>query len=550
MKLSQYLLSELGQRGIHRVFGVPGRENAHILFNEFPSIEFVTARVEFNAGIMAEFTGRMTQRPQAVFCTMGPGATNMVTAASSAMLNRSPLLIVSAQLETDDRYYNLTHQCVDQRAVFEPVTKWSHELDDADELPAVLEKAFEIMMTEPVGPVHLSIPTNLFSKSINAARIPLRPAVRPQVVWPSFAANPAGLREIHALLAQSSRPLCLVGHEAVRAQAHKAVKSLCEAWNMPLLAAANAKGMMAVDHPLNVGSASCYMEGILQHPTALAELFDDVDLIINIGYQYVDDILPKMWNRGKPKKVVHLSAFASDPIASKYAPDLTVLGRVDQTVPELLTLGATPRKGISLNGLRDHYLTVYEASTSGGVMGPVSAIRAINDFLGDGTFVTDIGYYRHHAILFGRQSRVGQFFTDSGLSTFGCGLPSAAAAQFLDRDKPVFLLCGDGGFHSGSCDLETLVRHQLPVVIIVLNNSQFELIHRYQKRGGNGHNPEILSFSPIDFAQLAQANGVTGIKITSEAHLRHCIAERDRTKPLLLDVPFAYDVADKFIESF
>ncbi|MBK9730414.1 MAG: hypothetical protein IPO83_03845 [Chitinophagaceae bacterium] len=115
MKLSEVLLSEFLKRGIRRVFGVPGRENKYIFFNEVPEIEFITCRVEFNAGIMAEFTGRMTRRPQVCFGTMGPGATNLVTAAASAILNNSPLLIITAQLESDDRFYNLTHQCVNQK---------------------------------------------------------------------------------------------------------------------------------------------------------------------------------------------------------------------------------------------------------------------------------------------------------------------------------------------------------------------------------------------------------------------------------------------------
>ena len=113
MKFSKVLLKELKRRGITRVFGVPGRENASILFNEEPDIQYITARVEFNAGIMADFTGRLTRKPQVCFSTMGPGATNMTTAVASAMLNKSPMVFISAQLERGDIFYNQTYQCVD-----------------------------------------------------------------------------------------------------------------------------------------------------------------------------------------------------------------------------------------------------------------------------------------------------------------------------------------------------------------------------------------------------------------------------------------------------
>jgi thiamine pyrophosphate-dependent acetolactate synthase large subunit-like protein len=549
MQVSNYLLSEIYGRGVTRVFGVPGRENAHILFNEVPELEFITTRVEFTAGIMAEFTGRLTQNPQVAFCTVGPGATNMVTAASAAMLNRSPVLIVSAQLETDDRFHNLTHQCVDQRRIFEPVTKWSHELESAEDLPAVLDRAFRIMTTEPLGPVHLSIPIDLLKKTITglAGSAPLEAAAEPIEMAPPDA---AALGRVHSALVGSLRPLCLVGHEAIRARAEEQVRRLCRAWNMPLLAAANAKGILPHDDPLNIGSPSPYMEGILRYPTALADIFEEIDVILSVGYQYVDDILPKMWSRGRPKTILHVSTFSADPISAKYSPNVEVIGSIPRSLEALLELGALMKPLPGLQQLREQSQAIYCLESHNGKMTPVEVIRTINDNLEDGTFVTDIGYYRHHAILFSQPTRTRQFFTDSGLSTFGCGLPAAAAAQFVDRSRPVFLLCGDGGFHSGSGDLETVARHNLPIVIIVLNNNAFELIQRYQQYGGKGHNHGILAFRPVDFVKLAEANGIPAVHVDNAGSLRRAIKARDRIRPLLIEVPLAYHQEDKFVRSF
>lgn len=152
--------------------------------------------------------------------------------------------------------------------------------------------------------------------------------------------------------------------------------------------------------------------------------------------------------------------------------------------------------------------------------------------------------------MFSRPKRTNQFFTDAGLSSFGCGLPSAAAAQFIDKSKPVFLLCGDGGFHSGSCDLETLTRHQLPLVIIVLNNNAYELIQRYQQRGGNGDNKKILSFTGVDFIKLAEANGVRGAYAQDVESLSQLIRSRDKSRPLLIEISLSYHHNDQFKESF
>lgn len=549
MKFSVYLLNSLKQRGIDRVFGVPGRENARILFNEVEGIEYVTTRIEFNAGIMADFTARMTQKPQVAFCTMGPGATNMVTAVASSMLNHSPLLLISAQLESDDRYYNLTHQCVDQRAIFEPITKASIELDHAEQLPSALKKAFSLITGEPVGPVHLSVPSDFWEKDIGMDDELFEP-VCSNIVWPSEKASEDEIREIYNILNDSESPMVLVGNEAIRAKSEEEIRRFCKSWNISLLASANAKGIFPHDDPLNIGSASCYMEGILQYDTALADLFDDVDVIVNIGYQYVDDILPSMWARGKNKKIINLSAFSSEPIAKKYKPTLEVIGKISDTLHKLNQLPPIKKSPINTANLLNYSNSVYMQTSDGGSMTPIEIIRVINENIDNGILITDIGYYRHHAILFSRPSYTNQFFTDAGLSSFGTGLPSAAAAQFQDRSKSVFLLCGDGGFHSGSGDLETIARHKLPVVIIVLNNNSFELIKRYQRRGNNGSNEKILDFSAVDFVKLADANGIPSALAGDAKSLNKILRERDFEKPLLVEVPMEYHKQDQFKESF
>ncbi len=558
MKVSKALLKELHRRGINRVFGVPGRENAAILFNEVPEIEFITSRVEFNAGIMAEFSGRRTRAPQAAFCTMGPGATNMATAAASAMLNRSPVLFISAQLESDDRYYNITHQCVDQQKVFEPITKCSVELEDPKDLRSTVDHLFKVMMTEPLGPAHLSIPTDFFCAEIavnpknddDGEDDDIEKPVSSDVIWPTPPVRSDVITEARAMMANAKRPLCLVGHEAIRAEAGPYVKELVEAWNIPLITAANAKGILPWGHPLNLGTASPYMEGIIEHPTALKEIFDDVDLLINIGYQYVDDILPKMWLRGCPKRVIHVSSFSASDIKSKYQTDLEAIGHVSETILSLFDDAVEPKPSWPMTRLFSQYEKLYERRSDNAKMSPIEVIGVVNRNLHDGAVISDIGYYRHHVTLFSRPTTTDQFYTDSGISSFGSGLPGAIAAQLLDRDKPVFLVCGDGGFHSGSCDLETLARHQLPVVVIVLNNASFGLIERYQEKGGNGNNQDILHFTNIDFPMLARANGVHGAYATTVEELEHIIEQRDKSKPLLVEVPLDYGESDDFRESF
>lgn len=550
MKFSKVLLKELKRRGITRVFGVPGRENASILFNEVPEIEYITARVEFNAGIMADFTGRLTRKPQVCFSTMGPGATNMATAVASAMLNKSPLVFISAQLERGDIFYNETHQCVDQAAVMAPITKWSYEMKSPEELPAVIDKAFRVALEEPVGPVHIAIPTDLFKCEIKAPAdidTPLECGITCDRAMPAAAAVDA----VHGVLARSRHALCLIGAEAVRTGQAGAVLAFCREWGIPYMTAANAKGLEPFDSPLNFGAASCYMEGIIGYP-ALEDIFSSVDTLVCVGYQYVDDLLPKMWAYGPAKTIINISGSPTYAIHSKFNPDHELVGPVDGILAALSARGVTPQVPRPMEVVKKAYRkSLADATVRDGRLTPVQVIGAVNPYFGqDAIVVTDIGYYRHHAILFAEPTATSQFFSDTGLSSFGTGLPSAVAAQLAFPDRPVFLLCGDGGFHSGSCDLATLARYKLPVIVVVMDNSAFELIHLYQKRHNETPHSAMVMLEKIDFVKLAEANGCQGIRVASLDELDAAIRQHDRLGPLVIEVPMRYGEHDQFRESF
>ncbi|MBK9730413.1 MAG: thiamine pyrophosphate-binding protein [Chitinophagaceae bacterium] len=182
------------------------------------------------------------------------------------------------------------------------MTKFSEEVEHANELVPLLEKAFDIIMTEPPGPVHISIPVDLYNKEIiyqklrNISEFPIPKIIR---LYDQF--TPDDLQKARDLIAHSNCPLCLIGQEVIRLDIHDDVRSFCEVLNIQTISSANAQGIFPREHDLNLGSASPYMEGILGYP-ALEEIFKDVDLLICIGYQYADDLLPKMWAYGEEKQ--------------------------------------------------------------------------------------------------------------------------------------------------------------------------------------------------------------------------------------------------------
>lgn len=549
MIFKEVLLRELKRRGIKNIYGVPGRENEHILFNEVEGIEYITTRTEFASGIAAEFSGRMTNKPQVCFSTMGPGATNMTTSVASAMLNKSPLIFFSAQLESDDKFYNITHQCVNQTEIMKPITKWSYEIQHPQELPQVINKAFKIAMTEPVGPVHIAIPTNYFEEDIKI-NYDIDINLPQQIILPEPYIDRKLLNQVEEALAVSKRTLCLVGQEVIRADAQEEVAELIRKFNIPLLSAANAKGILSEDDKLNYGSASCYMEGILQY-NALDDIFCDIDTLLFIGYKYVDDLLPKMWTRGISKRIITLSSDGFFSMYSKFKPDIEIVGNIKEYLKKFIEFKIFPKTDTQiLSGLKAQYFKVLndDKQYPNGMISAAQVINSINKYINDGIFVTDIGYFRHHSIIFSRPRGIQKFFTDTGISSFGVGLPSAIGAKMNNKDKRVILLCGDGGFHASSSDLATLTKYNLPIIIILLNNRCFNLIKLYQSRNTGKKNDNVVELSDVNFVALAKANGCDGIHVNGLKELNDVLEKYNDEKTLLIEVDVLYD--DNFVISF
>lgn len=544
MKFKTALQQELLNYGINNFFGVPGRECEKIFFDEVKGVSYITTRVEFTAGIAADAAGRMTRKPQVCFATMGPGATNLTTAVASAQLNKSPVLFITSQLEHDDILYNLTHQCVNQQAIFEPITKWSYQLENPEELVDVLAKAVDICMTEPLGPVHIAIPVDFYDKDIVYNESLL--IKDKNIKIPTKKIDDSLIDQVYTDIREAKKPLFIIGQEVIRTNATEAVKKFVLDNNIPFVSTANAKGILPFENPLNYGSASCYMEGIL-HFSALEAIFSEVDLIITIGYQYVDDLLPKMWERGIEKRLISLSTVGTEDIRSKFKPDYEVIGNLTEIFEKLNKRDCTKKEDCVDISVKNKYNELFENVKNDSSLTPVAVLKAINNNIGDGILVTDIGYYRHHAILFSMPRKTDSFFSDTGLSSFGTGLPSAIGVNATNREKSVFLVCGDGGFHASSSDLATLVKYNLPVVVIVLNNSWYKLIDNYQRRGG-GSNELVTKLSLVDFRMLAEANGCVGSRASTYEELDYVIKNRDITKPLVVDVAFEYD--DDFEISF
>ncbi|MGW2227245.1 thiamine pyrophosphate-binding protein [Streptomyces formicae] len=543
------LLRRLHDHGVRTVFGVVGREAASILFDEADGIDFVLTRHEFTAGVAADVLARISGRPQACWATLGPGMTNLSTGVATSMLDRSPVIALAAQSESHDIFPNDTHQCLDSVAVMRPMTKYAAELQRPDDVTDLVDSAMAAAMTEPVGPSFISLPVDLLGGAVDTSRprpravLPAKPVGAVEDGWQHAAAEAA------ELLGSARHPVLVVGAAAIRSGAVSAIRALAERLRLPVITTYIAKGVLPHAHELNYGAVTGYMDGILDFP-ALDTLFGPADVILTLGYDYAEDLRPSMWQRGVAKTTVRVSPTAN-PVPRVYRPDVDAVTDVLTFVEHLdrATAGLAPKVAHDITPLRDriaefladphHYddgLRVHQ------VMDSMNTVLAETAETGEGTIVSDIGFFRHYGVLFARAEQPFGFLTSAGCSSFGYGIPAAIGAQLARPGQPTFLIAGDGGFHSNSADLETIARLNLPIVTVVVNNNTNGLIELYQNIGHHRSHDPAVKFGDVDFTALARANGVEATRATSREELLAALRKgAGLGRPFLIEVPVSYD---------
>ena len=537
------LLARLRDHGITRVFGIVGREAEAILFDEVEGLDFVLTRHEFAAGVIADVLARLTGSLQVCFATLGPGMTNLATGVATSALDRSPVLALAAQIESADCFPTEAHQCLDNVAVMRSLTKYCAQLERPSDAAQMVDDAIDASCTEPVGPSFISLPIDALRAEVPSTKP--RPLVNRSSE--SIRSDPdwlAKVRAVRNLLETAQHPVLLVGSAAIRSHAGVSIRALAERLGAPVITSYSAKGVLPEDHPLNYGPVTKYMDGILGIP-ALDQIFGPVDLVVGLGYDYAEALRPSLWARGAAKTFVRVATCAN-PVPARVQADIDVVadlpeftsalvesvGDIDPKVPHDISAVRTRKSDL----MRDD--RVY-----GSGLAVHQVISAVNDVAaGQSTIVTDIGLYRHHAVLFSRADRPYAFLTSAGCSSFGYGLPAAIGAALADQGPRVYLIAGDGGFHSSSCDLETAVRLRLPITALVLTNQRNGLIELYQRVGHGRSHLVTTAFGPVDFVALAKANGGDGERAVSTEALRAALRRAQTADgPVVIEVPITYE---------
>ncbi|HRT30624.1 MAG TPA: biosynthetic-type acetolactate synthase large subunit [Kiritimatiellia bacterium] len=514
------------------LFGYPGGAVLDI-FNclyEAP-FNFVLSRHEQGAVHMADGYARATGKPGCCLVTSGPGATNTVTGLATAYMDGVPLVCITGQVALD-MIGNDAFQEADVVGITRPVTKHNFLVRSADDLPGIIAKAFYIATTGKPGPVVIDIPKNV-QKQMTAALTPETVTMRSY--RPDVPINEAEIAQFAELINNASRPLLYVGGGAISGNAAEALAQLAHKANIPVTTTLMALGVFPETDPL-----SLHMLGM--HGSVAANYaVDHCDLLIAAGARFDDRVTGKISAFANKATIVHIDIDRSS-ISKSVRSDLGVHGYVKPVLEAVLPLVKQAEHTEWLekvNRWKERFPFTYPKNDD--ALMPqfvIEQIDAVSE--GKAVVVTDVGQNQMWAAQFFRYTRPRNFITSGGLGTMGFGLPAAIGAQFGRRGAPVVCVTGDGGVQMNFQELVVAVEHQIPVVVVILNNGFLGMVRQWQElfynrrysgvvlsQKGRAPNEQVAETSGYlpDFIKMAEAHGACARRVLKEEEVGPTLRE-------------------------
>jgi acetolactate synthase-1/2/3 large subunit len=511
LKASDLLVAALENEGVTHVFGVPGEENLDFVESlRQSSIKLVVTRHEQPAAFMAATYGRLTGRPGVCLSTLGPGALNLVTGAAYALLGAMPMILITGQkpiLSSRQARF----QVVDIVSTMRPLTKHSVQIVSAASIPAVVREAFRLATEERLGPVHLELPEDIARETTDqTALIPSHRADLP-------VASDTALAAAAEMILRADRPMIMLGAAANRVQLAQPLSEFVKAAGMPFFNTQMGKGAVTGASELYVGTAA------LSERDYIHKMIDRSDLIVTIGHDTVEKppfLMGTATRQAGTPHVIHVSAQPAN-VEQVYHPDAEIIGDIGKSLTRLGALIAGKvKQDAGFLALKDQVIA-HVSDRAEEQRFPLTPQRIVHDVRkampNDGIVALDNGMYK---IWFARNYRTHMANTlllDNALATMGAGLPSAMMAAMLNPDKRVLAVCGDGGFMMNAQELETAIRLQLNLVVLILEDHAYGMIR--WKQAVDKFEDFGMTFNNPDFVKYAAAYGATGRRVTDSNSL-------------------------------
>ncbi len=537
MKASDLFMRALEAEGVEYIFGIPGEENLDLLESlRTSNIKLILTRHEQGAGFMAATYGRLTGKAGVCLATLGPGATNFVTAAAYAQLGAMPMLMITGQKPV--KLSKQGHfQIVDIVDMMKPLTKYTKQIVSADNIPARVREAFRRAEEERPGATHLELPEDIADEHSDAIVIKKSHSRRPVADDKSIA---------HAVdaITNSKHPLLMLGAGANRKTTSKMLREFVDELGIPFFTTQMGKGVVDEHHPLWLGNAS------LSSGDFVHRAIENADCIVNIGHDVIEKP-PFFMNKGL-RKVIHVNYLGAE-VDTVYFPQVEVIGDIANSVWRMKQRLSkqTHWDFRFFDKVRDAMSAHLEEGKDDDrfPMYPQRLVADIRKVLGPKDILClDNGMYKIWFARYYRCNEPNTMLLDNALATMGAGLPSGMAAKMVYPDRKVVALAGDGGFMMNSQEIETAVRLNLNMTMIVVRDNAYGMI-KWKQANMNFANFGMDMGNP-DFVKYAESYGARGHRPATAAEFAPLL-ERTLQEPGfdLIEVPIDYSDNDRILNN-
>ncbi|MBZ6003220.1 acetolactate synthase AlsS [Leuconostoc gelidum subsp. aenigmaticum] len=532
----------LVNHGVDLVFGIPGAKIDRLFETlEHPKPgqkvpKLIVARHEQNAAFMAQAFARITGKTGVVIATSGPGVGNLVTGLMTASAESDSVVAIGGQVPRRD-LYRLTHQSTNSIALFNPITNFSSEIQDPNNISEILANAFAAANGAKKGAAFVSLPQDIDDAPVDIDALAQVPMAK------QGAASLADLDWLAGKIKQAKLPVLLVGARASDDQSVAALHKLLNQVSLPVVETFQGAGVISRD----LEEASYFGRiGLFRNQTG-DKLLQQSDLVITLGYDAIE-YEPRNWNKENNLNIVALDTTPVQ-IDNNFVPQRQLIGDLSQSI-DLLTerINGYQLPDASQKNLHDLKTDLRLSNeptytpAEGNLNHPLTVIKSIQAHVTDDmTVSTDIG---SHYIWMARHFKsyvARHFLISNGMQTLGVGLPWAMTAAMVRPNAKSVSVSGDGGFFFSAMELETAVRLNLNTVHIVWNdNAHYDMVKFQEEMKYNGESAGV-DFGNIDLVKYAEAFGAKGLRVMTPADLDAVLDEAFATKgPVVVDIPVDY----------
>ncbi|HAQ4657511.1 TPA: acetolactate synthase AlsS [Enterococcus faecium] len=539
---SKSVVESLINHHVDYVFGIPGAKIDGV-FNELEDQgpELIVTRHEQNAAFMAQAIGRITGEPGVVIATSGPGASNLATGLVTATAEGDPVLAIAGQVKRSD-LLKLTHQSMDNAALFQPITKYSAEIQDPETISEVIANAYRMAKSSKKGASFISIPQDVVDAPVQGNVI--KPLSDPKL----GSASADDIRYLAERIREAKLPVLLVGMRGSSEKETLAIRQLVEKTALPVVETFQAAGVISRELEAHFfGRVGLFRN----QPGDM--LLKRSDLVIAIGYDPIE-YEARNWNAEKDARIIVIDEAPAE-IDPFMQPERELIGDISATL-DLLTGSLEPQQ---VSEDAKEYLASLQAKLTerdivqskgeAGILHPLEVINTLQSKVTDDMTVTvDVG---SHYIWMARHFRSYEprhLLFSNGMQTLGVALPWAISAALVRPNTQIVSVSGDGGFLFSAQDLETAVRKKLNIVHLIWNDGHYNMVEfqekmKYQRASG-------VDFGPVDFVKYAEAFGAKGIRATNVEELEKALEEGFATEgPVIIDIPIDYRDNEKLGET-